>query len=176
MTIFGVEIKYPKATKDLFKSSRVRAMVLNAMMKEGKAILKDFESTTQYWVHKPTFSREIRYSGGDVILRVGLSGTKLSNKYWKMVNYGTLRRYVIFDRLYQPKTSFPGSFGTNTPGQFTTNKAELGPDGKFHTKIWGRSRTARRGIRPRLWTELAKQYHKRPFKDAIDNAIRRGLT
>lgn len=174
--IFGVKIIYPKETKDLFHSARIRAMVLNAMKQEAKLAKKDFESTTEHWIHKPQFTTTLKYKGGDVIMKVGLSGTSISNKRWQMVNDGTMRRYVMFDPLYTPKTQFPGSFGTNVPGfPVPSNGSQMGPDGRLHWKIVGRSNRALKGIRPRRWTILAKEYHKIPFKIAIDNAIRRGL-
>lgn len=174
--IFDVKIVYPKATKDLFHSARVRAMVLNAMKTDAKAIKDLFELTTQYWIHKPTFTITMKYKGGEPILKIGLGGSNISNKRWQMVNDGTTRRYVLFDPMYVPKTKYPGEFGTNVPGfPVPSNGAQMGPDGKLHWKIVGRSRRALPGIKPRLWTQIAAGRYKSAFKKDIDNAIRRGL-
>jgi hypothetical protein len=156
-----VAIKIPK---DYLSSQRMRAMILNAMLKEGDSMVRDLNSTTENWVHKPHFVKNIRYAGGDIILSAGLEGTAISNKYWNYVDKGTSRRYVVFNPQYQPKSQYPGSFYTNTAGSHT------GKD-----KIVGKTFTAQRGIRARNWTNLLRQKHRTPFAKAIVEAIQKGL-
>jgi hypothetical protein len=162
MALFKVE--YIRIPKDYLSPKRMRAMILNAMIKEGDSMVKDLNSTTEHWVHKPHFVKHMRYSGGDIILSAGLTGTAISNKYWNYVDKGTLRRYVVFNPQYSPKSQYPGSFYTNTPGSHT------GKD-----KIIGRTFTAQRGIRARNWTILLRNKHKIPFARAIVEAIQKGL-
>lgn len=163
------EVIYPKRTKDLFGSQRIKALVLNSMMRDARAMEKDLKSTVQHWDHKPTFISTIRYAGGEPRIYVGLVGTNKANDLWNKVNYGTRRRYVTFNPKYMTKTQYPGSFHSNRPGKFTKGRGLGG-------KIVGISKKALPGIRPRNWLFLLRDTYKQPFKDHIDDAIRKGLS
>ena len=172
----------------VFSSARVRALVLNTLKEYGKRVRDEMRLSTEYWEHKPDFAYEIRYKGGDPLLRIGLVGSSKYNQIWRYVNNGTTKRRVIFHKDYVPKTSYPGFLGNNTPGQYTKVTYE---EGKFagmnygkDSKIQGMSSYYLKGIRPRHWvTDPAhpeeegqiNQMYEELFSEAIQYAIEKGL-
>lgn len=161
------KITQVKFSKDYLSPKRVRAMILNAMIAQGKEVRKDLLLTTQYWRHQVDFKPEYRYAGGDVRLYVYPYRSARGRIIWQFIDQGTSTIPVIFHPEYKPKTMYPGSLGTNWPG----NKYNLPRYKIIGKKLF----PTPPGIRPRHWTQLIRNKHKISFANAIAEAIKKGL-
>ena len=156
----------------LTMDENVRAEIYKAFVELGKSVEEDFNSTVEYWEHKPEFIPLIRFVGGEIKMRITPMGSVRGVKYWQYVNNGTAKRYVIFHPKYEVKTQVPGSFYTNVPGYIPRSYGRSKRGRKY--KIVGKSFYPLRGIRPRNWTKEAAKKYRIPFAKAILEAIRKG--
>lgn len=120
----------------------VKAMK-KAVDKSAALVLRDLESTTRTWVHKPTFDITVTQRGDDYSLTAGTD-----DKIYGWVNDGTKRhtikpkrfKYLRFSSGYKSKTRVGiigsvdgGSFGNDVYSKGVTHPGF--PGRRFVTKI-----------------------------------------
>lgn len=161
--MFEVRAIVPDLKKEMLKAKNMRAYILNEEKAVAKMVQKDLYKTTQYWKHQVTFNYRLHYAGGNVYMEIGPVASQRGARIWRYVNDGTAMIPFRFNPKYRAKTKYPGSIGTNVPGEFT----------RPSQKIAGPGMTP--GIRPRLWTEILIREYSPILVEAIQFAIKRGL-
>jgi hypothetical protein len=154
--------------------NKLKSTILETLRFQGKKAAAYLGMTTEYWVHKPTFVPVITKVSTNPSVLVG-PVLDTNGKKWLMVNGGTRYRRVIFNSKYEPKTQFPGSLGTNTPGKFTKDLRPFKTQkDREDSKIVALSQTPLPGIRPRGWIEIIEHEMQPGFTDAVNYAIQKG--
>lgn len=167
MTIFQVKpIKPNKLNVDV-----VRLALLNALRKEGTEEKKMLEGTTKYWEGaKPKFTSEVSLAGGDAQLLVGVGGDKEAAAKWVRVNDGTKGGYWVFPRRARALRFQPGYDAGSTPNTLDVKPARR--YGEFIYRAWV---FIKNGIAPRNWTTVVLKARYIPFRQAINEALEKGL-
>lgn len=146
------------------KVDDIRLELLNALRKEGTAILKEYHRTTQTWRHKPKFERK------QIGLRGGYATVIIStdDEIYGYVDLGTRGPYPIaaknkpllkYRGVFRPKT-IPGVIGSRAGGK-------TGP--------WvSKKQVVHPGIRARGFSRIIQKQRELPFHRAMVAALKRG--
>ena len=162
------QVKAIKPAK--LKVKEVRLELLNELRKEGREEVKILRPTTDNWRGvRPDFEFEIGLTSKEALLLVGPTGSEKAVQKWVWLDEGTKKNYPIVARRapflrfrsgYSASTT-PGSFksrGSRTYGGWIQKKAVIHP-----------------GIKARGWSEMLQKRRKRPYRDRMLAALRRGM-
>lgn len=152
---FQMKVTAPQLRKDAIRTS-----LLNALDKQGRKLVKEFEKTTRTWEgDKPTFEPLIEVKQGTGAgLSIGLGGGKGVDK-WIWLNFGTAVRYAILSYDWKSKTT-PGVLGSG-PGQGRVVKIDVN--------------NPQPGIEARDWSKIIMRDFKPVFGEAMREALADGL-
>lgn len=140
--------------------------LVDAARQVAKEVKKDFEATVSTWEdeNKPGFGEDIDVSGGEIVLAVGVES---NGEIYGYVNNGT-RPHLIpksgpgllkISEGYQPKT-MPGVIGSRSGGagnRFIVRKTQV----------------QHPGTEPRKFDETIAKKWQKPFKRAMEEALRK---
>lgn len=162
------QVKAIKPAK--LKVPKVRLELLNELRAEGRDEVRILRPTTDNWRgEKPDFDFEIGLTSREAVLLVGPTGSEKAVQKWVWLDEGTRKNYPITARRapflrfrsgYSPSTS-PGSFksrGAVKYGGWVQKKTVIHP-----------------GIVARGWSEMLQKRRKRPYRDRMLAATRRGM-
>ena len=162
-----IQIKMIRPTT--LRVDSIRLELLNALRKEGRDTEADYKKCVETWTHKPKFASIVSLRSGAASVLTAPNGSVEENRIFQWVDEGTRHGYRIpsagFARLsfrrYQAKT---------TPGVIGSGKG--GPVGDYlHA-----SHVTHPGIQPRLFSEAIQKGRKHRFLQAMQDAMKRGVT
>jgi len=148
----------------------VRLELLNELRKEGREEVRILQPTVQHWRGvKPDFDFEIGLTSKEVLLLVGPVGSEKAVQKWGWRDEGTRKNYPITARR-TPFLRFRSGYSpSTTPGSFKSR-------GAVSYGSWVRKKTViHPGIDARGWSEKLQKQRKRPYRDRMLAATRRGM-
>ena len=151
------------------KVDKVRLELLNELRAEGRDEVKILQPTTDNWRgEKPTFEAVIGLSSTEATLIVGPVGSEKAVQKWVWLDEGTRPHPIVARRV--PLLKFrTGYRASTTPGSFRSRGAAVsGP--------WRSAKTVHHpGTVARGWSEMLQSRRKRPYRDRMLAATRRGM-
>jgi len=149
MPVIETKVLRPKK----LKIDEVRMALLNALRAEGRAIQKEYEKTVATWAHKPKFEQLIGLDKQQATVLVGTD-----SRIYKFIDEGTRVRRAVMSKDWQSKT--------------TPNVIGSGP-GRGHV-VFISKKIALPGIKARNFTKIIQRRRKKPFRNAMLKAARKG--
>lgn len=140
----------------------VRLTLLNSLRKVATPIKRDFEATVRTWDKKPKFEREIGLSPDGPTLLIGTD-----DENYNRLDKGT-RPHLIKPRADGPGflRFQPGYTAKTSPGVIGSRAG--GPHGDFVYAM----EVNHPGTEPRLFGETIQKKWKKPFKRAMEQAMK----
>lgn len=132
--------------------------------KIGKEIEQEFNKTTNYWKHKPSFAKETNISNDKIEVLVGTD-----DEIYRYVNDGAKDHIIV--PVKAPFLVFQtGKYhASTTPGSLISK--QHGRGGKYHRH----SIVHHPGIKARKFDEQIKKRWEKKFNTRIEKAIKRGI-
>jgi hypothetical protein len=144
------------------KVDAIRLELLNALRKEGRVQLKDFEKTVATWDHGVEFEMLISLSGGGPQLLVGTD-----DAIYGYVNEGT--KPHIIRPVNAPRLAFQGQYTPKTvPGVIGSKSGGSSGDMVYANSV------QHPGTQARDFDEIIQKKNQRRFKRAMQDAMTKG--
>ena len=152
-----------------FRVDEVRQAILSALHAEGRLQVKMLKPTVQYWQgEKPKFTHEIGFAKGDAVLMVGPSGSLMGVQKWVWIDEGTKSHWVYPKRAKLLRFRVGGKPGSQ-PKTLVTAPAVAGNQWRASKGVYVK------GIKARQWSLMVQTERYRPFFEAMNTALEKGL-
>ena len=163
----AIQVKAIKPRK--LAVDKVRLELLNELRAEGRDEVRILQPTTDNWRgEKPTFEAVIGLSSTEATLIVGPVGSEKAVQKWVWLDEGTRPHPIVARRA--PRLKFRTGYSASTsPGSFRSRGATV--SGPWRSPV----AVQHPGTAPRGWSEMLQKQRKRPYRDRMLAAVRRGM-